>query len=113
MDKEKVANLFRNKEFLKELFKLKKTSKDMYKSIEKIFQKNNVELTIEEIEEICDIIDVCTSSHMVLGDDDLDNIIGGVSQTAITYIFNKNINNIRDVINSIENNTDNTNQDKN
>ena len=84
MDKDMIARVLNDKEFLDELLKL---NSDI--EIEKAFKERDIILPLEDLDEVCDIIHVYKSlkEGEKLNDNEIDKVVGGIGSVELKELI--------------------------
>ena len=84
MDKDMIARVLNDKEFLDELLKL---NSDI--EIEKAFKERDIILPLEDLDEVCDIIHVYKSlkEGEKLNDNKIDKVVGGIGSVELKELI--------------------------
>ena len=77
MDKEMMAKVLNDREFLTEVLKY-----DDDIEIERVFKDRGINLPLEDLDEVCDIIHVykSLSQNRRLDDSEIDKVVGGIRE---------------------------------
>ncbi len=88
MDKEMIAKVLNNKEFLSELLELESDIE-----MERAFKSKNIDLPLEDLDEICDIIHVYKSLKEggKLNDNEIDKVVGGIGKMELRDLIKSKI----------------------
>ncbi len=88
MNKDMIAGVLNDEEFLTELLKL---NNDI--EIEKAFKERNIMLPLEDLDEVCDIIHVykALKEGDKLNDNEIDKVAGGIRTVELKELIKSKI----------------------